>query len=241
MTVMLRCPSSWEKSDPLVRIERLFIYGASGHGKVVADILIARRDPSVAGFIDDRAELRGVSVLGLPVCGDGSWLQQEAGKRGVAVALGVGNNSARRRLALKCLAWGAELVTAVHPAASVSASAQLGAGTVVMAQAVINPDAKVGSGVIVNTAAVIEHDVEIGDFAHVSPNAAMGGASRLGMLSHLGIGAVVSHCVSVGANSTIGAGAVVVHDIPDNVIAFGVPARIYKTLNIDDSQDALFG
>jgi len=93
----------------------------------------------------------------------------------------------------------------------------------------------------VNTAAVVEHDVEIGDFAHVSPNAAMGGASHLGMLSHLGIGAVVIQCVSIGAHTIIGAGAVVVRDIPDKVIAFGVPARIHKNLNLDDSQDAFLG
>ena len=224
-----------------MRIERLFVYGASGHGKVVADILFAREDSNVAGFVDDRAELRGTTVLGLPVCGDGSWLQQETRKMRVAVALGIGNNSVRKQLALKCLAWGAELVSVVHPTAWVSASAQLGSGTVVMANAVINPNAKVGNGVIVNTAAVVEHDVEIGDFAHVSPNAAMGGASHLGMLSHLGIGAVVIQCVSIGAHTIIGAGAVVVRDIPDKVIAFGVPARIHKDLNVDDSQDAFLG
>jgi sugar O-acyltransferase (sialic acid O-acetyltransferase NeuD family) len=224
-----------------VRIERLFIYGASGHGKVVADILIARKDSSLVGFVDDRAELRGTDFFGFPVCGDGYWLQQEARKMRVAVALGVGDNSARKQVASKCLDWGAELVTLVHPTAWVSASAQLGSGTVVMAKAVINPDAKVGSGVIVNTAAVVEHDVEVGDFAHISPNAAMGGVSRLGMLSHLGIGAVVIHCVSIGAHTIIGAGAVVVRDIPDKVIAFGVPARIRTNLNFDDSQDAFLG
>jgi len=219
-------------------MESLFIYGASGHGKVVADILIARSDSRLAGFLDDRAELLGATLLGFPVCGDGFWLQQEAGKMRVAVALGVGNNSARKQLALKCLAWGVELVTLVHPTASVSASAQLGSGTVVMANAVINPGAKIGSGVIVNTAAVVDHDVEIGDFAHVSPNAAMGGASHLGMLAHLGIGAVVNHCVCIGAYTVIGAGAVVVRDIPDRVIAFGVPARVHRKLDLEDPQDA---
>lgn len=221
--------------------QRLFVYGASGHGKVIADILIARKDLSFAGFVDDRDELQGASVLGSPVCGDGCWLEHEVRKGRVAVALGVADNSARQRLASKCLVWGAELTTVVHPAASVSASARLGPGTVVMAQAVINPNAKIGSGVIVNTAAVIEHDVELGDFAHVSPNAAMGGASRLGVLSHLGIGAVVIHCVSVGAYTVVGAGAVVVRDIPDNVIAFGVPARVQRSLDLDVSQHTSLG
>jgi sugar O-acyltransferase (sialic acid O-acetyltransferase NeuD family) len=213
-------------------MQKVVVYGASGHGKVVGDILLARKDPSFAGFVDDSPELQGSRVLGLPVLGDGYWLQREAGKMKVVVALGVGDNFARQRLVEKCRVWGTELATLLHPTASVSDSARLGPGTVVMAQAAINPNAKIGNGVIVNTGAVVEHDVEIGDFAHVSPSAAMAGASCLGMLSQLGIGAVVIQCVRIGAKTIVGAGAVVVRDIPDRVVAFGIPARICRTLEI---------
>jgi sugar O-acyltransferase (sialic acid O-acetyltransferase NeuD family) len=209
---------------------KLFVYGASGHGKVVGDILLACKDRDFVGFIDDRADLLGAGVLGLPVLGDGEWLQHEAGMMQVAVALGVGDNFLRKRLAEKCISWGVELVTVVHPTASVSGSARLGRGTVVMAQAAINPDAKIGEGAIVNTSAIVEHDVDIGNFANVSPNAVMAGASRLGMLSHLAIGASTIPCVRIGAMTIVGAGSVVVRDIPDGVVAFGVPARVRRTL-----------
>jgi sugar O-acyltransferase (sialic acid O-acetyltransferase NeuD family) len=208
----------------------VYVYGASGHGKVVADILLACKDSRLAGFVDDRAELRSTRVLGLPVLGNGFRLQEEAGRMRVAVALGIGDNYTRQRVAEKCLAWGMELVTLVHPSAKVSASARLGPGTVVMAQAVINPDAAIASGVIVNTAAVVEHDVSIGEYAHVSPNAAMGGASKLGKFSQLGMGAVVIQCVSVGSHTIVGAGAVVVRDLPDKVVAFGIPAQVHRAL-----------
>jgi sugar O-acyltransferase (sialic acid O-acetyltransferase NeuD family) len=211
-------------------MQRVFVYGAGGHGKVVADILLACKDSRLAGFVDDRVDLQSTSVLGLPVAGDGRWLQQEIRRMRIAVALGVGDNRARRRVAEKCVGWGAELLTLVHPTATVSESAQLGTGTVVMAQAVINPAAVTGNGVIVNTGAVVEHDVQIGEFAHVSPNAVMGGASQLGKFSHLGIGAVVLQSVSIGVNTIVGAGAVVVRNIPDGVVAFGVPAQIHRTL-----------
>jgi UDP-N-acetylbacillosamine N-acetyltransferase len=209
---------------------KLFVYGASGHGKVVGDILLANKDPDFVGFIDDRAGLWDTGVLGLPVLGDGEWLQHEAGMTQVAVALGVGDNFLRKKLAEKCISWGVELVTVIHPSASVSCSARLGRGTVVMAQAAINADAKIGEGAIVNTSAVVEHDVAIGNFANVSPNAALAGASRLGMLSHLAIGALTIPCVSIGTMTIVGAGSVVIRDIPDGVVAFGIPARVHRTL-----------
>src|ERR1700740_768420 len=108
---------------------KIFVYGASGHGKVVADILLASKAQGFAGFVDDRAELQQSKVLGLPVFGDGRWLQQEAEKAPIAVALGVGDNLARQRIAKKCSEWRAELLTLVHPQATVSSSARLGAGT----------------------------------------------------------------------------------------------------------------
>jgi sugar O-acyltransferase (sialic acid O-acetyltransferase NeuD family) len=217
-------------------MQRLLVYGASGHGKVVGDILLARKDSSFVGFVDDRAELQGSRVLGLPVLGDAQWLQREAGKTKLTVALGVGDNFARRHLFEKCRTWGTEIATLVHPTAYVSDSARLGPGTVVMAQAAINPDAKIGSGVIVNTGAIVEHDVVIGDYAHVAPNAAMGGASGLGNYSFLGINAAVRQCVVIGSQSVIGAGAVVVHDIPDHVVAFGVPATVQRLIEKQKSR-----
>lgn len=203
----------------------IFVYGASGHGKVVADILRAR-GIEVAGFIDDNAPPGSLEVLGLAVLGNGNWLAEQAKSRPITVALGIGDNSARQKVAERCVACRITLLTAVHPFTAVAASARVGPGAVVMAGAVINPDAKIGTGVIVNTGAIVEHDCQVGDFAHLSPNGAMGGGALLGSLSWLGMGATIIHGVTVGSGTIIGAGAVVVRDIPDGVTALGVPARI---------------
>jgi len=205
---------------------RTFVYGASGHGKVVLDILVAS-GTEVVGFIDD-GRAPGTVVLGRPVAGGGDWLVAEAPRGDVAVALGIGDNAARQRVFERCRAAGATVISAVHPRAIVAASAQIGAGAVLMANAVVNPEAVVGTGAIVNTGAVVEHDCVVGDFAHLSPNAALGGAARLGELSHVGLCAAVLPCKSVGKRSIVGAGAVVARDLPDDVVAAGVPARIVR-------------
>lgn len=213
---------------------RIFVYGAGGHGKVVADILLSNADSEFAGFVDDREELWGIRVIGFPVLGNCQWLRQEALNSRIAVALGVGESRSRQLLAARCSRWGIEILTLLHPAATVSQSAQLGRGTVVMAGAIVNPDARIGIGVIVNSGAVVEHDAEIGDYAHVAPNAAMGGASHLGSFSHLGLGAIVLQRVHIGSYTMVGAGAVVVKNLPDQVVAIGVPARIHRQLGHKD-------
>jgi sugar O-acyltransferase (sialic acid O-acetyltransferase NeuD family) len=198
----------------------LVVYGAGGHGKVVADILLAAGE-AVAGFLDD-GEAPGTIVLGLPVLGGASWLRETPAR----VALGVGDNAQRARVADVCVAAGAPLVAAVHPRAVVAPSATLGDGAVVMALAVVNPDASIGRGAIINTAAVIEHDCVIDEFAHVSPNATMAGRCRVGALAHLGVGATMLPGRSVGDRAIVGGGALVSRDVPADRVAAGVPARL---------------
>jgi len=211
---------------------KLLVYGAGGHGKVVADILIASGHLELA-FIDDSPKLAGATVAGLPVIGGADELRRELANGQVGVALGIGDNRVRKELAQQLETLGAEILTAIHPSAMISRSAKIGSGTVVMAGVVINADAQLGSGVIANSGAVIEHDVIVGDFAHVSPNSVMGGASSLGSLSHLGLGAVVLPGIAIGNRSIMGAGAVVTREMPDDVVAVGVPARVRR--RVEDS------
>ena len=203
----------------------IVVFGASGHGKVVCDILRALKVP-VAGFIDGNSRFAGREITGLPVFGDEAWLAERLRGSEVKVALGIGDQQNRKAVAEKCNAMGAEVISAAHPNAVVAPSARLGEGAMVMAGAIINPEADIGRGAIINTGAIIEHDVVIGDYSHISPGAVTGGAARVGSLTHIGLGAIVLPRVTIGNNVVIGAGAVVLHDVPDQVVAYGVPAEI---------------
>jgi sugar O-acyltransferase (sialic acid O-acetyltransferase NeuD family) len=211
-----------------MRTKKVFVYGSGGHGKVLADMLLTARVAGFAGFVDDDEKAKGKSMLGFRVLGNGAWLKEQAAVADVEVVLGIGDNSARRVIAERCRAWGAALRTTLHPSAVVARSARLGSGTVVMAHATINPDADLAEGAIVNTGAVVEHDVRAGAFSHLSPNSTMGGAAQIGELSLLGTGGVILPGITVGARCIVGAGAVVVENLPDNVVATGVPAKITR-------------
>lgn len=193
----------------------MIVFGASGHGKVVLDLLQAQ-GRRVERFVDDHPTTD--AVLGVPVTGNDL---PEADDQFEAV-IAIGSNRVRQLIdARHRLAW----VTGVHPTAAVSPFAEVGEGTVVMAQAAINPSARVGRHCIVNTGVVVEHDCVIGDFAHISPGAALAGNVTVGEGTHVGTGASVIPGVTIGAWATVGAGAVVIRDVPDGATVVGNPAR----------------
>ncbi|HVY27459.1 MAG TPA: acetyltransferase [Polyangiaceae bacterium] len=205
---------------------RIIVYGAGGHGRVVLDALVsAGLGDQVLGFVDDGLGV-GERRDGFSVLGGEAFLSDA---RGLRVALGIGDNHARARLAQLCIEQGLEPMTALHPRAIIASSVRIGAGSLVCAGAVLNPGAVVGQGSIVNSAAVIEHDCKLGSFVHVSPNATLGGAVELGDYVHLGLAACVLPGLSVGEGAVVGAGAVVTRSIPSRAVAYGVPARVQRT------------
>lgn len=206
----------------------ILVYGAGGHGKCVADVLLARNSSEFKGFVDDSPSAIGGRVLGRPVF-TREWFQQQCAEAGkIAIVLGIGNNWVRNAIAESCVAAGVEILTVVHPSATISNSAQIGSGSAILAGAMIGPDALVGRGAIINSGAAVEHDVKLGDYSHVSTNVAMGGAASLGDFSMLGVGSVVRPRALVGKGSIVGAGSVVIGDLPAGVVAYGVPARIIR-------------
>jgi sugar O-acyltransferase (sialic acid O-acetyltransferase NeuD family) len=217
-----------EPSDILGEMSRpraVVVYGAGGHGRVVADAAQCAGF-EVLGFLDDQSAVGAEVGSGRVLGGSGWW----RGHPDVDVVLAVGDNSSRQRLGADLARDGRQALTVVHPSAVVSGAASLGPGVVVLALAVVNTDAKIGAGAIVNSAAVVEHDVIVGNYAHVSPNSTLAGAAQLGDSSQLGAGACVLPGIAVGSRSVVGAGAVVTHDVPGGSVCAGVPARVLRRL-----------
>jgi len=186
----------------------------------------------VLGFADSDPTKLDHELLGLKVIATRlEEVLRLARNAGAAIGMGVGSNQARQRLFEKLIRAQAEVGTVVHASAVVAPSARIGRGSVVMAGVVINPDSVVGENVILNTGVSVDHDCFIGDHAHLSPGVHLGGTVRVGEGTHLGIGTVVRNNLNIGEWSVIGAGAAVVSDIPDRVMAYGVPARLIKEIS----------
>lgn len=201
-------------------MNKLVILGASGHGKVVADVAFKLGYREVVFLDDDTSlsECAGLSVVGC--CEKAASLVD--GNTNFFVA--IGNPSVRERVqeSLKAL----PLATLVHPNATIGRRVEIGAGTVVMAGAVVNSDTIIGDGCIINTGATVDHDNRIADYAHISVGAHTAGTVGVGHGTWVGIGAVISNNVNVCAGCMIGAGAVVVRDIAISGTYVGVPAKL---------------
>ncbi len=197
-------------------MRKLAIVGASGHGKVVADI--ARKNGyNEIIFLDDDENIHECG--GYPVVGKSS----EVRKMEIDVIVGIGNANVRKRIQESIP--DEKLATLIHPHAVVAEDVVIGAGTVVMAGAVINSGARIGRGCIINTCSSVDHDCEVGDYVHIAVGSHLCGNVYVGEETWIGAGATVSNNVSICPDCMIGAGAVVIKDIKETGTYVGVPVK----------------
>lgn len=200
---------------------RIILIGASGHGRVCAEIAELTGYKEVA-FLDldpDMTEYAGHKVIGV----ENDLEKLVNPNTDFFVSLGM--NEKRERIHAKIRNAGGRIATLIHPAAVVSKSATISDGTAIMAGAVINPGTVIGEGCIINTSSSVDHDCNIGNFTHVAVGAHICGNVATGTKVWVGAGATVINNISICENVTIGAGAVVISNIIDPDIYVGVPAR----------------
>ncbi|GIQ62540.1 acetyltransferase [Paenibacillus cisolokensis] len=207
----------------------LIVVGDGGHGRVVREVMRASGSHRLLAVVDDRYTEAGErdGVYYGPLLLLRTLLADRADAEWIVA---VGDNAARRALVERIGMGEERCASLVHPAACIAPGVPVGPGAVVMPGAVANPGARIGAHAIVNSGAVVEHDAELGPFAHLSPNAALAGGTVADEGAHIGIGASVIPGVRIGRWSVLGAGAAAIRDVPDGVVAAGVPARTIRRL-----------
>ncbi len=194
----------------------MYLFGASGHGKVIAEIA-ELRNIKIEAFIDK--DISKKSLLDYKVLHD-------IPEFPIDIVISMGNNKIRKKIVTENNSFSYPFLT--HPSANLSKNIQIGDGTVVMAGVSVNVHTKIGNHCIINTNASIDHDCILEDFVHVSPNAALAGDVRVGEGTHIGIGACVIQGLRIGKWCVVGAGAVIIHDVPDHATVVGNPGRVVK-------------
>lgn len=202
------------------------VWGAGGHALVVADAILSKNE-DVCGFIDTVNPVHvGDRVNDLPLWGSLEEAACHSRHESIEIAIGFGHCAARSRLLKRLDELGFAIKTVVHAHAIVSSRASIGRGVYIAPNAVVEANCSIGDGVIVNTNSAICHECIIGEAVSICPGVNVGGKTRIGEASWIGIGSTLIDKVTVGRCCYIGAGSVVVKDIPCQMMAYGVPARV---------------
>lgn len=199
--------------------KQLVIIGASGHGKVIADIAEKNRYEKIV-FLDDNTAVKNCGKY--PVVGTSCDALRYSKSDFI---VGIGRADIRMRVQEQLIEKGLHIVSLIHPNAVIAESVAIGIGTVVMAGAVVNPGTTIGNGCIINTGATVDHDNDIADYVHVSVGSHLAGTVHVGKNTWIGAGAIISNNLCICDNCMIGAGAVVVNDLTEPDTYIGVPAR----------------
>ena len=201
--------------------KRIVFVGASGHGKVCAEIAKLNGYSDIF-FLDDDNSVKKCGIY--DVQGTTKDIDKYIDEN-TSFFVSIGNCEHRARIQSEIEHIGGKVATLVHPGSIVSSESVIGTGSVVMAGAVINPCTTLGKGVIVNTGSSVDHDCNIGDWCHVSVGSHVCGTVKVDSKSWVGAGSIIVNNISVCDGCVIGAGAVVVKDIYESGTYIGIPAR----------------
>jgi sugar O-acyltransferase (sialic acid O-acetyltransferase NeuD family) len=210
--------------------ESLFVIGAGGHAKSIAEVAIAAGF-TIEAFIspsEGDSEFMGIRVL--------RSLPEDIAVRTESIAIGIGANYLREKvmLELQGSCQPSRFPALIHPSAIIASSAQIDMGTTIHQNAVVGPSSRIGKFCTVNTSATIDHDSVMEDFSSMGPGAHTGGGVTIGKRAHISIGAIAIHGIEIGSDSILGAGSCATESIPELTVSVGTPARVLKQRLIND-------
>lgn len=208
----------------------ILIIGASGHAKVIIDMIRQARRHEIVGLITEDPPSDKV-FCGYPILGGfDNLLQVSEESQAEGFIAAVGDNWSRSEVARRVRENLREVdfVTSVHPSAQIAECVEIGSGTVIMAGAVVNSGSRIGRHCVINTRVSIDHDSVIGEFVSIAPGATLGGNVHVGDFSAISLGSSIIHGLSIGEHTVVGAGSVVVRDLPSYVVAYGSPAQVIR-------------
>lgn len=217
-------------------MKNILLFGASGHAKVIIDIVEKENKYQIVGLVDDFAPV-GKEVLGYKVIGTVQQLSSVFTEHTIfGGVVAVGDNALRKQMVerIKDMIPEFVFVSVMHASAQVGKNVSIGEGTVLMAGSIVNSQSILGKHCIINTKASVDHDGVLGDYSSLAPAVTLAGTCTVGSMSAVCLGANVIQGISIGKETVIGAGSLVLENIPDSVLCYGVPAVVIRSRNSDE-------
>ena len=212
-------------------IENLIVIGGGLHAGVCTDIIEKTKKHKIVGIIDSIAEVES-SLFGYKVIGRQEELISLCKKHMVdAGVVAIGDNYSRKlvRDIIVSLLPEFKFVNIIHPNVTIGRKTELGTGIVIMSGVIIGPECIIEDFCILNTGAQLEHNSFMGEYSHLSAGSITGGKVRIGKFSAITLGVILVDRITIGENTVVGSGSLVLCDLPDNVLAYGNPAKIIRT------------
>lgn len=219
------------KPTPWPQLQNIVIIGGGNHAQYSIDIIEKEGKYNIVGVIDSIKEI-GEDVYGYKVIGRQQDLERLGHQYNFSSGIiTVGDNYIRYKIYKDIITTcpGFTFVNAIHPSVLIGNHVFLGCGIIAMAGVIINPGATIGDFAFFATGAQIEHDCTIGHFASVSAGSVLGGHVHVSNFAAVTLGVTIVDRVKIGHNSVIGSASLVTKDIPDNVVAYGQPAKVIRS------------
>jgi sugar O-acyltransferase (sialic acid O-acetyltransferase NeuD family) len=212
-------------------MENIVLFGGGNQAHYTIDIIEKENKYNIVGIIDSIQDV-GSERFGYKILGRQEDLKELVSKYNIyGGVISIGDNWSRYLVYQQIIQIIPNFifVNAIHPSVILGNTTELGIGVVAMAGCIFNPKAKIGNFTFFATGAQVEHDNTIHDFASISAGSLTGGYVTLGKFSAITLGVTVLDRIEIGENTVVGAGSLVIKSLPDNVLAYGNPAKIIRS------------
>ena len=211
-------------------MKNIVLFGGGNQAHYTIDIIEKEGKYAIVGIIDSVHDI-GSERFGYKVIGRVSDLPKLIADHDIYGGLvSIGDNWSRYQVSQQILITIPDFifVNAIHPSVIIGNTTEIGVGIVAMAGCIFNPKAVIGNFTFFATGAQVEHDNIIHEYASISAGSITGGYVTVGRLSAITLGVTVTDRISIGENTVVGAGSLVMKSLPDNVLAYGSPAKVIR-------------
>jgi len=211
-------------------MDNILLFGGGINANVCIDIIKKEGKYNILGIADSINDI-GTELFGYKVIGRQEQLKELVAKYDIYGGLITIGDNWSRKLVCDCLKNqipNFKFINAIHPSATIGMNVEFGVGNVIMAGCIINPNCIVGDFCVLLTGSQLDHDCKMCDFASISAGSITGGKVTIGKYSAITLGVTIMDRLNIGENTVVGSGSLVTKDLPDNVLAYGIPAKIIR-------------